>query len=65
MHNILGFLVVFGNNFKKKFFNFIKNYKIIMEYAYKLENQFYCLSYDKVKNIIEYAKKKRKRNNNQ
>ena len=30
-----------------------------MEYAYELENQFYCLSYDKVKNIIEYAKEKK------
>ena len=52
MKNILGFLVVFGNNVKKKFFNFLKNYYFIMEYAYEIETEFYCLSYDKVKNII-------------
>ena len=59
MKNILGFLIVFGNNVKKKFFNFLKNYNIIMEYAYEIETEFYCLSYDKVKSIIAKCEEKK------
>ena len=54
--NLLGFLVVFGNNVKKRFFNFMQNFNIIMEYANEIENPLYCLSFGKIKKIIEYAK---------